>query len=173
MAESDGLKTVLDHRSHPDQADAVGNERPEITSVEIRNPHGREAIVSEELEQMARVAPIGLRFADDHCADLCRLADDDGVAEAMHEGVKPLSVAGGLDADCGRRWQGTVEPFDGIPLVEKFLLDDFSRAGIEGGDLLFARVQITSDQDHEFGLRRSDVVVPGLAEAISAGRPFS
>jgi hypothetical protein len=57
--------------------------------------------------------------------------------------------------------------------VEELLLDDFSRAGIEDGDLLFARVQITSDQDHEFGLRRSDVVVLGLAEAISAGRPFS
>jgi hypothetical protein len=173
MAERDGLKAILDHRSHPDQADAVGDERTEITSVGVWNPDGRETVVSEQLEQMASVASIGLRLADHHRADLARLTHEHGMAHLVHEGVEPLGISRRLDADGGGRWQGTVEPFDGVPLVEELLLDDFSRAGIEDGDLLFARVQITSDQDHEFGLRRSDVVVLGLAEAISAGRPFS
>jgi hypothetical protein len=173
MAESDGLKTVLDHRSHPDQADAVGNERPEITSVGIRNPHGREAIVSEELEQMARVAPIGLRFADDHCADLCRLADDDGVAEAMHEGVKPLSVAGGLDADCHGRPQRSVESLHGVAIVDELVLEDFARGRVEDGNLLLSRVQITSDKCHESGLLVGGRVTVPQPNPINSGRPFS
>jgi hypothetical protein len=70
-----------------------------IPRVAIGNPHGWESIVFEQVEEMTRVAPIGLRLADDHRADLGRFADDDGVTEPMHEGVKPLSVPGGLDAD--------------------------------------------------------------------------
>jgi hypothetical protein len=64
MAESNGLKAVLDRGSHPDQADAVGDERTEITSVGVRNSDGRETIVFEKLKQMASVAAIGLDLAN-------------------------------------------------------------------------------------------------------------
>src|SRR5262249_29003581 len=80
MAEGNGLKAVRDHGSHPDQADAVGDERTEITSGGVWNPDGRETIVSEKLEQMASVAAIGLRLADHHRTNLRRLSDEDRVA---------------------------------------------------------------------------------------------
>jgi hypothetical protein len=46
MVQSNGLKAILHHGSHPDEADPVGNEGAEVTSVGIGDPHTRETIVS-------------------------------------------------------------------------------------------------------------------------------
>ena len=44
---------------------------------------------------------------------------------------------------------------------------------VENGDLLLARVQITSDEGHDHGLLFLRAAALGLSEAHSSARPFS
>jgi hypothetical protein len=108
--------------------------------------------VFEQVQEMTRVAPIGLRLADDHRADHRRFADDDGVTEPMHEGLKPLSVPSDLDADRHGRPQRSIESLHGVAIVDELLLENFTRGRVEDGNLSLSRVQITSDKCHQRGL---------------------
>ena len=122
---------------------------------------------------MPSVPSIGLRLANDHGADLRRFPDEDGVAQSVHEGVKPLGVPGGLDADRDRRWKGPVELLDSVAVVGELPVEDFAGAGVEDGDLLLSRMQITSNECHDRGLLFVGAVALGLAEASSSAGPFS
>jgi hypothetical protein len=106
----------------------------------------------QQVEQVLGVAAVGLRLAHDHGPDLDGLADEQGVAEALHQFVEPQGVAGTLDADGHRAGQRAVKLLNGISLVEELLLHDFARIRMKDGDLLLPRVQITSDDCHDDGL---------------------
>jgi hypothetical protein len=84
-----------------------------------------------------------------------------------------LGVAGGLDADRHGWGQRAIESLDGVAVVGELLLEDFAGGGIEGGDLLLSRVQITSDECHDRGLLFVRAVALGLDEASSSAGPFS
>ena len=119
------------------------------------------------------VASIRLRLPDDHGADPPRLADEDGVTEPVHEGVKPLRVAGGLNPDRHRWPQRPVESLHGVAVVSELLLEDFARGRVERSDLLLSRVKITSDECHESGLLSGGRVTVPQPNPINSGRPFS
>ena len=127
----------------------------------------------EELEEVPSVAPIGLRFSNDHGPDLGRLAHEDGVTESVHEALKPLGIASGLDADRDGWPACTVETFDGVAVMGEFVLHDFARGCVENRDLLFSRAQITSDECHEIGLLLGSGVTVPQPNPINSGRPFS
>ena len=173
LVEGDRLQPVLDHRAHANQTDAVRDQSPQVSRLGIRHPDGRKAIVLEQIEKGPSIAPIGFRLPDHHGPNLSRLANEDGVTEAVHEGVKPLGVAGGLDADSHGRPQRSVESLHGITVVHKLLLEDFAGSRVEDCDLLLSRVQITSTSVMRvascFGGR---VAVP-QPNPINSGRPFS
>jgi len=57
--------------------------------------------------------------------------------------------------------------------VSELLLDELAGAGVEHGDLLLARVQITSDECHDRGLLFRRAVALGLSERSNSARPFS
>jgi hypothetical protein len=57
--------------------------------------------------------------------------------------------------------------------VGERLLDELAGAGVENGDLLRSRVQITSDEYHDRGLLFLHAVALGLSEGSSSARPFS
>jgi hypothetical protein len=95
------------------------------------------------------------------------------VTEPVHEAVKPLGVAGGFDADRDGRTECAVETFHRVPVVDEFLLQDFSCRRVENRDLLFSRVQITSDECHEIGLLLGSRVTVPQPNPINRGRPFS
>jgi hypothetical protein len=167
------LQAILDDRARADQAHAVGDQSTQVTCAGIGDPHAREAIVFEEIEQMPSIATIGLCLAHDHGSDLSRLAHEDSVAELVHEGVEPLGISGSLDADGHWPRQGAVELLDGIAVVGELLLEDFARGGVENGHLLLSRVQITSDECHESGLLFGGRVTVPQPNPINSGRPFS
>jgi hypothetical protein len=173
LTEGDRLEPILYHGTHANETDPVRDERAAITCVTIGDPHCREAIVLEKLEEMTGITPISLCLADDHRPDLCRLPNHDGVAEAVHERVKPLGIAGGLDADGDGRRQRSVELLDSVAGVGELLLTDFARRGVENGDLLLSRVEITSDECHEIGLLLGSRVTVPQPNPINSGRPFS
>jgi transposase-like protein len=173
LVEGDRLQAGLDHRPHPDQPDAVGDQGAPIPGARIGDPHRGEAVVLEQVEQVPGVAPIGLRLAHDHGPDLRGLADQHRVAELVHEGVKPLGVARRLDADRHGRRQRAVEPLHGVAFVGELLLDELAGAGVENCDLLRSRVQITSDEYHDRGLLFLRAVALGWSEGSSSARPFS
>jgi len=120
-----------------------------------------------------RVAAIGLRLAHDHGPNLRCLADENGVTEPVHEGVKPLGVAGCLDTDRYGAWEHPVELLNGVAVVGELLLANFAGRGIENRDLLLPRVQVTSDECHDNGLLCVGAVALGLAERSSSAGAFS
>ncbi len=118
------------------------------------------------------VAPIGLRLADNHGANLRGIADEQCVPEALHEGVKPDGVASALDTDRHRPRQRGVELLDRSPIVSQLVLGHRSRAGIQHGHLLLARVQVASHECHGVGLLSESAVAHG-EHSNSARGPFS
>jgi len=145
----------------------------QVAGGRIRNPHRGEAVMLQQVEQVLGVAAVGLRLAHDHGPDLGGLAHEQGVAEVLHEFVKPQGVAGTLDADGYGAGQRAVKPLNGIARVDELLLHDFARVGMKDGNLLLPRVQITSDDCHEGGLLPESVVTAPQPEPTSSGRPFS
>ena len=95
------------------------------------------------------------------------------MTEPVHEGVKPLRVAGGLNPDRHRWPQCPVESLHGVTVVSELLLEDFARGRVESSDLLLSRVQITSDECHESGLLSGGRVTVPQPNPINSGRPFS
>jgi hypothetical protein len=64
----------------------------------------------------------------------------------------------------GGRQRG-VEALDVVADVGQLLVPELARVGIQQSDLLLPRVQIASDENHEFSLHRCDVVVLDSTEA--------
>ncbi len=128
---------------------------------------GAAPAVLQEVPEMPGVAPIGFDLADDHRADLRGLTHQEGVPQALQEGVEPQRIAGAFDAD-GHGWsQRGIEAFDGVAIAGRFLVPEFPRIRVQQRDLLLARVQVTSHQDHVSALRWCDVVVLASTEATS------
>ena len=62
---------------------------------------------------------------------------------------------------------------DVVADVGQLLLPELAGVRVEQSDLLLPRVQVTSNQNHEFSLHLCDVVVLGSTEATSDVRLFS
>ena len=141
------------------------DERAQIARRRIGNPHHGEAVVLQEIPEVPCIAAIGLDFAHDHRSDLRGLADEERMAKALQERVELQGVAGALDANGDGGRQGGVEAFDVGADVGQLLVPELARGRVEQSDLLLARVQIASDENHEFSLHLCDVVVLGSTEA--------
>ena len=87
--------------------------------------------------------------------------------------MEPLGVAGRLDADRDGGRQRAVEPLHGVAVVGELLLEKLAGARVEHGDLLLARVQVTSDEGHDRGLLFRRAVALGLSERSNSAWPFS
>jgi len=129
--------------------------------------------VLEQIEQVPGVAPIGLCLAYHHRPDLPRLPHQHGVAQAVHQSVKPLAIAGGLNPDGHRRSQRAIEPLHRVAVMSEFLLEDLSGRRVEHSHLLFAGMQITSDKCHERDLLSGNSVTVSQPERTRCGGPFS
>jgi hypothetical protein len=70
-----------------------------------------------------------------------------------------------------RAWN--LELFDGASLVEQLTLLGLARLGIQGGNLLLPRMEITANECHEGGLLSEGVVTVPQPEPTNSGRPFS
>jgi len=122
---------------------------------------------------MEGVAAIGHGLAHHHGPNLRSLADDQGVAQTLHELVKPQGVASTLDADGHRAGQRAVELLDAVALMDEFLIGHFPGIRVKDGKLLLPGVQITSDECHESGLLLGSRVTVPQPSPINGGRPFS
>ncbi len=127
--------------------------------------------MAQQVEDMQGVAPIRLRLAHDHGANLRGIADEHRVPEALHEGVKPDGVARALNPD--RHWsrQRGIELFDRTPVVCELALTHLPRASVQHGHLLHARVQVASHECHGVGLLSESAVAQG--EHNNSAGPFS
>ena len=148
-------------------------QRAQVPRGGIGHPDGREPIVPEQVEKVSGIPLIGLRLADDHGANLRGVADEDGVPEAVHEGMKPDGIAGAFNAYGDRTGQGGVELLDGASLMDQLTLMRFARLRVEYRDLLLPRVEITANECHESGLLSEGVVTVRQAEPTYCERPFS
>jgi len=169
--EGNGLQAILDHGADADEAHAVREERPQIARGRVRHPDGGEAIVVQQVEDVQGVAPIGLRLAHDHGADLCGIADEQGVPKALQEGVKPDGVPRALNPDGHRSGQGGIKFFHRRPLMRESMLAHLPGPGVQHGHLLHARVQVASHECHGVGPLSGSAVAH--AEHSNSARPFS
>ena len=146
VVQGDGVQAIFHHGADTDEAHAVREERPQIAGGGVRHPDGGEAIVAQQVEEMQGVAPIRLRLAHDHGADLRGIANEQRVPEALDERVKPGGVARALDTDSHRPRPRRIELFDRTSVVCELALAHFPGAGVQHGHLLHARVQVASPQ---------------------------
>src|SRR5262245_46253821 len=167
LIQGDRVQTVFDHRPDADESEPMFDERAQIARRRIGNPHHGEAVVLQEIQEVPCIAAIGLDLADYHRSDLRGLADEERMTKALQERVEPQGVAGALDADGDRGRQGGVEAFDVVADVGQLLVPELARGRVEQSDLLLARVQIASDENHEFSLHLCDVGVLASTEATS------
>src|SRR2546422_1568677 len=70
---------------------------------------------------------------------------------ALHQRVKPLGVAGALDADRDGTPQGRVEVLDRLIVVHKATCLHLTCLRVEHCDVLLPGVQIASDECHGAG----------------------
>jgi hypothetical protein len=173
LIEGDGMEAIFHHGADANEAVAVGEQCPQVARGGIGDPDLREAVMFEEIEQVTGVAPIGLRLANDHRADLDGLAHEERVAKPLHHGMEPKRVAGTFDANRDGRGQSGVEPLHLIPHVRELLLERFSRVGVEDGDLLLPCVQIASHQCHELASSRLPLWRSGRSTLPANARLFS
>ena len=127
--------------------------------------------VAQEIEDVQGVTPIGLRLTHDHGTNLRGIADEQRVPEALHEHVKPDRVARALNTDRHRPRQRGIELFDPHPVVSQMAFTHLSRAGVQHGHLLRARMEIASDECHGVGPLSESAVAHG--EHSNSARPFS
>jgi hypothetical protein len=127
--------------------------------------------MTEQVEYVQGVAPIGLRLAYDHSANLRRITHEPRVPETLHEGVKPTGVAGALKADRHRPGQGRIELFNRKTLVDQLVFTHLSRPRVQHRPLRLACVQVASHECHGAGLLSESAVAQG--EHGNSGRPFS
>src|SRR5207244_12635767 len=100
----------------------------------------REPILLEQLPQVGSVAPIRLGLADHHGTDLRRITDEQRMALALEQRVKPQRVAGALDPDGDGARQEGIELFDRVALVSESTLLHLPGLGVEDSDLLIPTV---------------------------------
>ena len=139
----------------------------QVAGRRIGNPHHGEAVVLQQISEVPGVAEIGLGFAHHHRPDLGGLANDERMAQALQEGVKPQRVPGAFDADGDGGRQRGVEAFDVIADMGQLLVPELARVRVEHSDLLLTRMQIAADENHELSLHLCDVVVLGSTEATN------
>jgi hypothetical protein len=148
IVEGNGVHSVLDHRPHAHEPHAMGEEGALVAHRGIRQPHGGESVVPEEVQQMSGVTPIGLRLADHHRPDLRGIADNNLVAQSVQQRMKPEGVSRALDTDRDGSRERRVELLDAAALVRQTSLLDLASGGVEDSHLLIPRVEITANQCH-------------------------
>jgi hypothetical protein len=133
----------------------MGEEGALVAHRGIRQPHPRESIVPEEVQQMSGVTPIGLRLADHHRSDLCGITDNDLVTQPVQQRMKPEGISRALDPDRDGPRERRVELLDAAALVRQTPLLDLTSGGVEDSHLLIPCVEITANQCHGVALHSS------------------
>ena len=70
VVEGNRVQTILHHGAHPDEAHPMRHEGAPIPHAGIGDPDARKAILHEQLQQVGGIAPVRLRYAGDHGANL-------------------------------------------------------------------------------------------------------
>ena len=164
-------RPFFDHGADADEPHAVREERTQVPRRGVWHPDRGKAIVTQQIENVSGVAPIGLGLAHDHGANLGGIADEQRVPEPLHEGVKPEGVTRALNSDRRRPGQRSVELLDRAAVVSQLTLAHLPGACVQHGHLLRARMQVASHECHGAGLLSESAAAHG--EHSNRARPFS
>jgi hypothetical protein len=132
----------------------------QISCRRIRHPDGRPAVVFEQVEQVERVPPVGLRLPHDHGPDLGRVTNEQGVPKLAHQGVKPQRVSGALDRHGDGARQGRIELLDVFPLMAQLDFLHLACFRIQHCHLLLPCMQVATHESHRGGLLTIGAVRP-------------
>ena len=111
-------------------------------------PDARKTIAQQQIEQMSRVARVGLVLAYDRSANLYYIAHLQLVPVASQQALEPLRRARRVHTDQRSSRQRLVERFGLLRCVTQPSLYDFAGRLIERGDLLISRMKITTYNSH-------------------------
>src|SRR5271165_3285781 len=113
-----------------------------------RGPQPREAILQQQLQNVQRIALVGLLLAHVAGPDLRRIPDPDFMAQLLQQVHEPLTIAAGLQSNPRRRRQLPVELLGCAVAVAQLVLVHFSGFVVENRHLLPTRMEITPYNQH-------------------------
>src|SRR5208337_3227491 len=136
-------------RTNLHQAMTMDQQLTEIPHCRIRPPQPRKTTLQQQLQNVRRVATIGLLLAHITGPNLGRIADPDLMTQLLHQLHEPLTVATTLHSHQARYRQAAVKLFRLAVTVNQFAFPDFAGGRVENRHLLPTGMEITPYNNHE------------------------
>ena len=143
------LQPILHPRPNLHQLVPVNQQLPQIAHPRIRSPQPRKPSLQQQLQNVRRIALVGLLLAHIAGPNLRRIADPHLVPQLLQQLHKPLTVAAALQANQRRNRQRTVKPFRLAVAVDQFAFHHLARREIKNRNLLPTGMEITPYNNHE------------------------
>ena len=102
----------------------------------------------QQVENMQGIARVRLLLPHHGCTDLSRISDPEFVIMFSQHSLEPLGIEGSFYPDSGRTRKCGIKPLSFSVLVFQPALDDFAGCGIQHRNLLEARMEIASYNEH-------------------------
>ncbi len=143
------LQSVLDPGANLHQLVTMNQQLTQIPLLGRRHPQSREAVLHQQLQNVARIAPVGLLPAHIAGPNLRRIPDPHLMAQPLQQFDEPLAVAAGFHAYQRRRIQSAIKPLCLALAVDQLVLADLPGLRFENRYLLPPRMKITPYNLHE------------------------
>jgi rRNA processing protein Gar1 len=138
------LQSVLDPRANLHQLVPVNQQLAKIALLSRRSPQPRKTVFDQQLQNVARVSPVGLLLAHIAGANLGRIANPHMVAKPLQQVHKPLAVATSFYSNQRRRFQSLIKPLGFAIAVHQLVFGYLAGLTIKYCYLLPLRMKITA-----------------------------
>jgi hypothetical protein len=148
LTQGQGVQLVLHGRPHPHQLIAMRQQLPQVAFPRRRCPNTGKASGRHQVHQVPGVTRIMLLPAYAHSANLGGIAHPQFMMELRQYPFEPVGRGGCFNPHDRPAGQAGIERPCLAVLVREAMLHHLSGLLIQHGNLLIARMQITSDNQH-------------------------
>src|SRR5262249_24537785 len=147
------LQLVLGPGSHLHQRVPVLQQLPQIPLRQRRDPDRGKPLLQQQLQHVPRISWVAPLVARRGCPDGRSIPDPQLVSRLFQQALKPQGVAAGLDSHQHRPAQRLIKLLRLPVRVQQPALSRLSALGVYHGNLLKARMKITTYNLHDCSFR--------------------
>ncbi len=142
------LQSVLHPRPNLHQLVPVNQQLPQVALLRARRPQARKPAFQQQLQNVPRIALVGLLLAHITGTNLCRIPHPYLMTQPLQQLKEPLAVTARLDPYQRRNLQPAIEPLRLAIAVDQLSLRHLAGLRIENRDLLPTGMEIASYNFH-------------------------